>query len=543
MKNRFLTYLFAILAVAVSAGCVHCMAGTPDDGLHTITVLETTDTHGAYFDATYDGGWNKSSFSRVSSYVKGLRSSGLDVVLVDNGDNLQGDMASIYYNYVAVGEEHVFSRIADFIGYDAIVVGNHDIEPGHPVYDRLNRSSRIPYLAANAVHSSGADAGKPYFKPYTMVERGGFRIAIIGMTNANIKSWLKAEVWEGIDFLRISSVAQKWVDEVKEKEHPDIVIVSVHSGTRTFDGSMEPDVENEALFLANTLNGVDIVLGGHDHRPFETIVSRSDGTQVSYLNGGTKASSVARCDVNLLVEEGRIMKKSFSNSLVPLSAVEPDQEYISHMEKQYASVLGYANGKIGNLECDLSFDDALDGPSAYISLIHEIQLEASGADISITAPLATSGKISSGVVTRQRLTEMYRFENTLFKIEMTGRQIKDYLEFSYDLWINGSGPSYNYDSMAGIDYRVERNAPRGERITIVSMSSGDKFDLEKTYSVAINSYRMSGGGGHIDKGAGLDPASVKILGSYPEIRELVGAYISKRGTISPKVLTNWSFVN
>lgn len=545
MKKNLLTFVLILVAAAVGfliGQQTPVRERVTDDGFHSITVLETTDTHGAYFDATYDGGQNRSSFAKVSSYVKGIRSSGRDVVLVDNGDNIQGDMAAVYYNYVAVNDEHIFSRIADFIGYDAIVVGNHDIEPGHPVFDRLNRASKIPYLAANAVHSSGSNAGKPYFKPYTILNRGGFRIAVIGMTNANIKSWLGEKVWEGMDFLQISSVAQKWVDEVREKENPDIVIVSVHSGTSA-EGGPVPDIENEALYLANTLTGVDVVLGGHDHRPYEDVIHREDGTEVAYLNAGTKATVMARCDIGFFVENGQITSKVYDNTLVPLPSVTPDPDYVSYMKKQFAAVSEYANEKIGELTSNISFEDVLDGPSAYMSLIHDVQLNATGADISISAPLSNKGFVKAGTVTRQGLSELYRFENTLYKVEMTGRQIKDYLEYSYDLWITRKGPSYNYDSMGGINYSVNRKAPFGDRIDILSLSSGAEIEPDKVYSVAINSYRLSGGGGHLENGAGVDPSSIRIIETYPEIRDLVGEYVASKGTLTPEVRANWSFVN
>ena len=513
--------------------------GVPNDGTYNITICETTDIHGAYFDSTYDGRAARTSMANVSTFLKELRAEDPGIVLIDNGDNLQGDNAAYYYNYVAVDQPHVFSKIAESFGYDAIVMGNHDFETGHPVYDRLKASSKIPYLAANAVYEDG---GEPYFEPYTIVKRGGLKIAIIGMTNANIKSWLGEDLWKGIDFQMISDVAQGWIDKVTAECHPHLVILSVHSGTRPFgDDEPQPDIESEALYLAETLEGVDVVFCGHDHRPFETIVDKGDGRSVALLNAGSRASKVARCDVKIDIEEGKVVSKSFDNNLVDMTSYAPDEDFEKKFRPEFEEVKAFANKEIGFITEDISFEDCLEGPSAYINLIHTVQLESTGADVSFTAPLSDRGTVKAGKVTYQNLSELYRYENTLYVTTMTGRQIRDFLEFAYDLWVCRKGPAYNYDSADGINYTVSKSAPYGKRVRISSMSDGSAFDEDATYKVAINSYRANGGGGHIREGVGIDPSSLEILTRYSDIKTLIGDYISSHKTITPQIPANWKF--
>jgi len=507
-----------------------------------ITLCATSDLHGAYFDSTYDGGANPVSLANVASYLKELRAQKKNVILIDNGDNLQGDDAAYYYNYVATEKKHVFSKIAEYLKYDAIVVGNHDLEAGHSVYDRLSKDVSIPYLAANALCSSGKKEGKPYFKPYTIVRRGKLKVAIIGMTNSNTGNWIHADKISGMNLVRISEIAQNWIDIVREKEKPHLVVLAVHSGTLTQRKEMKPDMENEALYLANNLKGVDIVFCGHDHISCQTLVDKGGDSTVALLNPGANAQYVAQCDVQLVLEKNKVAASCFTNHLVEMRNYQPDPSFCEKFSPEFEEVSQYANKIIGELANDISFDESFKGPSAYLDLIHSVQLSKTGADISFSAPLNSEGVLEAGKLKRRDMFEIYRFENTLNSVWMTGKQIKDYLEYSYDLWVENKGASFNYDSASGIEYSVSISSPYGERVRIESLSSGEKFQLDRQYLVAINSYRSSGGGGHLKSGAGIDPSELKIEKTFGDIRNLITEYIENKGVIEPKIIGNWQFV-
>jgi len=496
--------------------------------LHSITICETSDVHGKYHQ-----------YARISTYLNQLKEEGREVILIDNGDNLQGSPESFYYNYIDTASAHIFSRIADYVNYDAIVVGNHDIETGHKVYDRLAKSSKIPYLAANVLET---DNDKPYFKPYTVIKRAGLKIAIIGMTNANVRSWVGPDKYEGLEFRMISEVAQQWVDRVRKRERPHLVILSIHSGYGPQDGEAGPDIENEARYLAQTLEGVDMVLCGHDHRRMQTLVDRGGDSTVAILNPGAGAEYVAQCDVQVVLKRGKVAASSFTNKLVELEKYKEDEKFVESFKSDFEIVKSYSEREICELAAPLDFEKATAGPSEYLSLIHAAQLERGGADISLSAPLTTRGSIEAGPLQFGKLMDIYRFENTLYVIEMTGKQILGYLEFSYDNWLNEKGPTYNWDSAEGINYTVSRSASFGERVKISTTADGEVFNLDKIYKVAVNSYRASGGGGHMKEGAGMDPLQMKLVGSYPDVRTVVGEYLEKCGTFTPKITGNWEFV-
>ena len=430
------------------------------------------------------------------------------------------------------------------------MVGNHDIEAGHDVYDRVGRELKMPYLAANAAadrdENGIADMDEnpknklvsdSYFVPYCVVERDGVRIAIIGMTNGSIKSWLSSNNWHGIDFQVIHEIAQQQVDQVIAKEKPQLVVMAVHSGT----GTDLPDRENEALYLAATLRGVDVVFCGHDHRPLAREVDNPNGPVV-LLNAGTQAVVVAEADFTLTVKNGKVIGRQVDYKLVPMDRYPADSAYVTTFKDDFKAVKEFATRPIGKLSEDIFLADALDGPSTYINLVQTVQLSASGADISFAAPLTNSGVVPKGVIEFQDLVSIYKFENQLYVVEMTGQQVKDYLEYSYDNWISRSSPSYSWDSADGICYEVSKSAPKGERVKILSMSDGTPFDPEKTYKVAMTSYRAAGGGDLLYEGAGIDPAQLVIVDKMKDIRSLVGEYIASKEEIVPTVATNWKFV-
>jgi 2',3'-cyclic-nucleotide 2'-phosphodiesterase/3'-nucleotidase len=474
----------------------------------------------------------------VAGYVKQLRDSGEKPVLIDVGDLLQGDLAAYYYNYVNTKDEHVAISIMKYLGYDALVVGNHDIEAGHSNYDRMLKAFPKKYLAANAAASEGPRRGQCYFNKYVVVKRDGIKIGILGMTNANIKSWLSEDKWSGMEFFVISNLAEYAVEDMIKREKPDLVVLAVHSGT----GTGFPDIENEAAFLAGEIPGVDIVLCGHDHKAVAMMIDGVD-RPVLLMNEGKGAVVLGQAEVTFHVKDHRIVNRNIKNRLIPMEDVVPDEGYCKKFSKQFNEVKEYANKVIGTITGEMDFSKALDGPSEYINLVQSVQLEASGADISFTAPLSNRGKIAKGDITFQNLVDIYKYENQLYVVKMTGKQVKDYLEFSYHNWINGTGPAFNYDSADGIIYEVSRKAPIGSRINIISMRDGSPFDPEKTYTVAMTSYRASGGGDLLKRGAGINPKDLEIVRKYDDIRNILRDYIEEHKVIDPVVPDNWKFVD
>ena len=539
------------------------------DGEYTLTVLSTNDTHGTWFDSTYVDSRTRPALTAVKYYVDSVRTAdgAGNVLLLDAGDCLQGDNAPYYFNYVDTETPHLFPRLMEYMGYDAVAVGNHDIETGHPVYDRVAadlQKNGVDFLAANAIRN---DNGKPYFKPYKIVKKAGLKVAILGYTNANMKAWLTEGLWSGMHFVPIVDVIQADVDNIKAKEKPDVMVVVMHSGTGEGDGSM---LESEGLDAFNLVKGVDFVLASHDHRPYVKATETS-----AFLNSGSHSRNVAEGKLHLTVKDRKVVSRTYEVCTIPVKAEKADADMKAYFHKDYEAVKEFTLREVGILNTDLWTRDAYRGMSDYMNLIHTLSLGCKPAEISFAAPLTFNGRVQNGIIRYNDLFTIYPYENQLFVVKMTGDEIRRYLEASYDKWIctmakaddrllqieprddartqqarwSFVNRSYNFDSAAGVVYTVDVTKPFGERVAIASMADGTAFDLQKEYNVAMTSYRASGGGG-LMKEAGIDTDNIdeRVIERYPEIRNILYDYLIENGSIDPEVIGDpavighWEFV-
>ena len=548
-------------------GVVSIISCGPKDGEYTLHLLTTNDVHGHYFDSLYVQPQVRGSLMSVSAHVDSLRGmwGRENVILVDAGDYLQGDNAAYYYNFVDTTSVHLYARLVDHIGYDAVVVGNHDIETGHPVYDRIVSQMKTPMLAANALHAS---TGKPYFKEYVILKKQGLKIAIIGCTNPNIGNWLSPKLWAGMEFKNLLPYAQEVVDRVHATEHPDVVILAAHTGAGEGNGKY---LENQGLDLYQSLRGVDMVVSAHDHRPR---VEQNDS--IVFINSGSHCRNFGHGTITLTVKNGKVVSKALSSDLIELDKNKVDMQMQKMFRSDFEAVRAFTKQEVGQLSVDLRTRDSYCGMSDYVNLIHTLSLGCSPAQISFAAPLTFDGFVKAGTILYNDLFTIYPFENQLFIIKMTGREINDALEYSYDKWINTLSPTqhhllkikegadprtgtkswsfvnrpYNFDSAAGLFYEVDVTKAYGQRIQISTLADGTAFDEETQYNVAVTSYRANGGGGILREGAGIDTDKIdeRVVEYYPEIRELLYDYLLKNKVISSEVVGNssvigsWKFV-
>ncbi len=536
--------------IAVLAFLSSCCG--PKDGEYTFRLLTTNDIHGRYFDSLYVTDRTSPALTNISWYADSLRTAeGTEnIILLDAGDCLQGDNAAYYFNYVDTTSKHIFARMVEHMGYDAVVVGNHDIETGHPVYDRIVKTMEVPFLAANAIRT---DNGEPYFQEYVTLKRHGLKITIIGFTNPNIKSWLSPILWSGMTFESITEVAQEAVDRISKQEKSDIVIVATHAGTGEGDGTQ---YESQGLDLFKSLRGVDFVVCAHDHRP---VVHQTDS--ICLINAGSHCRNLGIGNVTVKVENGKVVSKVLSAGLLPIDKKNVDKEMQELFRPEFEAVKAFTLKEVGELKTDLRTRDAYRGMSDYMNLIHTLSLGCTPAQISFAAPLTFNGFVKAGTLVYNDLFTIYPFENQLFVVKMTGREIKNYLEYSYGTWINTvkssndnllkivNSPdprtgqkrwsfvnrSYNFDSAGGLIYDVDVTKPEGERVIIKSLADGTPFDESVEYNVAMTSYRASGGGGIMREGAGIDTDRIdnRVVEYYPEIRNILYDYLVKNGSIDP----------
>ncbi len=534
----------------------------------TIKILETSDVHGAIYPYDFirnvpaDG-----SLARVYTYIKQERSNPhQQVVLLDNGDILQGQPTVYYSNFIDSTNANIVSQVLNYMGYDAATVGNHDIEAGPAVYRKVEQELKFPWMAANAISTV---TGKPAFKPYHVLERNGVRIAVLGLITPGIPKWLPKILWPDMQFTDMVESARYWVEYIQKEEKPHVIVGLFHSGYDSSyggAGAKEYLNENASLLVARQVPGFDVILIGHDHKRYASKVANSKGDSVLVLDPGASARLLSEATITLtLNEHGMVESKMVDGRLVEMKNFEPDTAFMEHFAEFYNKVAHFVNRPIGRFTKPISSANAYFGPTEFMDFIHDVQLHISGADVSFAAPLSFVSSIDSGEITVSDMFKLYRFENFLYTMKLTGKEIDGFLEHAVSLWFNTmTGPNdniirfvddngrirlyanyYNFDSAAGIYYTIDVSKPAGDRVTITSMANGSPFDLNKTYSVAINSYRGNGGGGHLTEGSGIPHAELEkrmVRSTDKDLRLYMMKYIEKQGVLTPQCHYFWNIV-
>jgi 2',3'-cyclic-nucleotide 2'-phosphodiesterase/3'-nucleotidase len=530
----------------------------------SLKIIETSDVHGSFFPYDFANRQSRmGSMARVSSYVNRQRKTG-NVVLLDNGDILQGQPTSYFYNYVATNDSNIAAQVINYMKYDAETLGNHDIEPGHAVYDKWIKEVKCPMIACNVVN---AKTGKPYTKPYTIIYKNGVKIAVMGMLTPAIPNWLTKNLWQGLKFENMVTAAKKWMKVIKQKEHPDLIIGLFHSG-RTGGIKTAAYEEDASVEVATNVPGFDVVMFGHDHTRYNEMIKNVEGKNVLCIDPANNALSVAEAQIELIYKNGNIINKNIKGNIVDVTKEDVDSAYMEHFKPEIEKVNNYVDRIIGNFKNTISTRDCYFGSSAFNDFILNLQLQITNADVAFNAPLQFDASIKAGPVRVADMFNLYRFENQLYVMKMTGEEIRKHLEMSYDLWVNtmknandhllllsntrGDAQrlgfknfTFNFDSAAGIDYVVDVTKPDGEKVKIMCMSDGRHFDEKKWYKVALNSYRGNGGGELLTKGAGIpkDSLDSRIIYRSPrDQRYYLMQEIEKMGTVDAKPNNNWKFV-
>ncbi len=521
------------------------------------TLIETTDVHGSFFP--YDlvnKEFAEGSLAQIYAYVSQIRKADTsEVILLDNGDILQGTPVVYYANFIDTLGKHPLCKMMNFMGYSAATVGNHDIEAGHKVYDLYRSGLHFPLMAANAIDST---TNKPYFKPYTIIKKEGVKIAVLGLITPSIPNWLPEKLWSGMYFDDMVVSARKWVKIIQEKEHPDILIGLFHSGLNASYEGADPDAkynENASLLVAKEVPGFDAVFCGHDHKKKVFSILNNDSLPVLILNAGAHARNIAIANIDVKWNSAeKKYDKHINGELVPMRNVRPDSTFMKKFSPWFNAAKTYTQKEITTLGDSIIAKNALFGPSKFVDMIHQVQLETSGADISFAAPFSINAVIKAGPLTRADLFNLYRYENYLCTLSLKGDEIKNYLEFSTNLWfdtcLNSDGnylllspeknsysgidlknAYYNFDSGAGIKYEINPKGRKGHRVHIISMADGSKFDPNKIYTVVMNSYRANGGGNHLTKGVGLSKKELRkrlIHCTNTSFRDILGKWLQKQ---------------
>ncbi len=516
-----------------------------------LTILHTSDLHGNIFPINYAS--NQPSdvgLAKVSTLLKELRAENDNVMAIDTGDFIQG--TPLEYYHAKIDSEPVDPMILamNAMGFDSTTIGNHEFNYGMALLDKAESEADFPFLSANVVRRFTT---APYYKPYVIYDVEGVKVAILGLTTDYIPNWEDTKNIAAVDFADPVKVAAHYVKMLKEEEGADVVIAAYHGGLERDPKTGEPTEdltgENKGYLLLETVEGIDVLLTGHQHRSIAGFVL---GVPVSMPSNWGKA--VGKIELTLDNASGDWLITAKSVELISTSGVEADQEILDLIQPYEDKVQKWLDTPVGTAKGEFYVEDPLEvrlGDDPLIEYINTVQMAYSGVDISSSALFNNDIKgWQEGPVTLRDINGVYIYPNTLKVIEVSGQDIKDALELTatyftldengdFDVakkWVDPKPRHYNYDMWEGIDYIIDVSKPEGERITKLDYH-GKPLDMTATYQIVLNNYRAGGGGGYF-----MFQGKPVVKDIMMEVSELMGTYLLENEVIDATVDENWEVV-
>lgn len=468
-----------------------------------LTILHTSDLHGmAIPDA--QGHPGPGSLARVAYEVEKIRkTTDHPVILLDSGDTLQGTPFEEVL-HVRWEEPSPTIEVMNRLGYQAMAVGNHEFNFGLGPLRSAEKQAEFPFLSANSIST---ESGKPAFPPYMVIKASGIRIGVLGLTTSNIPGWEDPVNYKGLRFEAMDVSAKKWVSRLRNEEGCDLVIVLAHTGfevdpiTGKDNGS---EIENFADRLSR-IPGIDLLLTGHAHRDLPPMLDH--GVIVS--EPMAHARRITRIDLKLKKEAGSWKIENFTGKNINVDDTPVDSEIIAEMSQQRKRVLKFLAKPLTQALQPVSIRSCRLEDCAALDLIHQVQLETSGAEISMASLLSDrTPDLPPGPLTRSWVNALYTYANSLRVVSVTGAELVDIMEYAAryyaGLECSGQGPCrletnpdvrpYNVDTFEGVSYRIDPTAPEGHRIWDVRWHQ-KALDLHQNFTLVCNNYRAVGGGG------------------------------------------------
>ena len=553
LGKRLLPILLT-LSMAASMLPAAALAAEADTGEKHITILGTSDMHGNIWGFSYEDNAESTNngMARLYTYIQQVRAENPNTILIDAGDDIQGTiMTDDLYNKTPE-EPHPVITAMNYMGYDAMTLGNHEFNWGIPTMQTILGQAEFPVLAANVTDEKGelvTGAG------WTIVERDGVKVAIIGVVTPDVPIWDGGK--EGIDgatFEAANVAVGKAIDEIGDQA--DVIVVSAHMGMYAeFD---EEGGSDSAQKILDDNPEIDVLQVAHNH----VVVNEKQGDVVigGVRNGGR---DIARFDLTLDADNNVV---DATVEVVDMTDVAPSQEIrdIPLVAEAHQKTIDYIAGgtdesgeplpPLGSTTAKFQPENEIRGipagrvmDTAVMDLINKVQLENSGADVSAAALFKDTSDLPAGDINYGNIFDIYKFDNTLYRVTVTGAELKAYMEWSaecYNQWKEGDinisfdpeYPDYLYDMFAGVDYEIDLSQPKGERIRNV-MFKGEPLQDDQTLTLAVNNYRYSSA----LKTEGL-VSGTKEWESSNSIRDMIVAYFAEHSPVAPEVDNNWKIV-
>ena len=515
-----------------------------------IQILATSDLHGKFYP--YDYAINEESKSgsltQIATAVKKYRTD--NTIIVDVGDTIQDNYSEMFFK----DKIHPMMLAMNEIGYDIWAIGNHEFNYGVENLKNIMKQSTSKVLIGNLYNPDGTS----FADSYTIIEKDGVKIGVIGMCTPNITKWDSVNLK---DYIVTDPVEEtkKIVKDLRDKV--DVLIATVHMGEEN-----EYDVPNSgANDLANACPELDLIIAAHEHKLVEE----------TYVNNvlivENKSSGATMSKVNIVVEKDKFGCKIVDRKAesIKISEYESDKElskklapYNERAKKEANIIIGELVG--GNLvpENEIAeIPQAQIEPTSLIDLINEVQMYYTDAQVSSAALFNIDANLEPGKIKKSDTSLIYKYGNTLYKVQMTGKQLKKYIEWSANYYntynpkdltisFNENVRGFNYDMFSGVDYQIDISEKPGNRIKNLKWAkTGKEVKDDEVFVIAVNNYRVNthllSYGEIYEEGEELPKVlEIDVNGKIGGVRELIGDYIKnvKGGKITPNNPKNWEII-
>lgn len=531
------TLLASLLAAAMLVSLVPAALAAETGETH-ITIIGTSDTHGNIWGYSYEDMKESTGdgLARVSTYVNQVRAENPNTILVDAGDTIQGTIMTddLYSKDTA---NHPVPAALNYMKYDVWTLGNHEFNFGVDKLQSIIDQADMPVLAANIKNADGS-----YFTGagYTIVERGGVNVAIIGVDTPNIPRWDGTK--QGVDQLTFEPMADAVAECIKEiGDKADVIMVSAHAG---LEAEYSTDGSDAAKTILEKCPEVDVLQMGHTH----TTYINNDTIPVGEAKNN--AGEVVRYDLTLNADKEIT---SATVETVSMKDVEPDQNLrnvAAIKTAQEKTVSFIQDNVLGHAAADFQPVNEINGlpegrlqDTAVIDLIGTVQLENSGADVTAVALFKDTSDLKKGDLNYGNMFDIYKFPNVLYTVKVTGAEMKAYMEWAAECWnqwqpgdinisFNPDKPGYLHDHFIGLNYEVNLSKPAGQRIENVTFK-GEPLADDQILTLCVNDYRYTG-----LKNEGIISGE-KEWESSASVRDMLVAYLAEHDPLEPVVDNNW----
>jgi 2',3'-cyclic-nucleotide 2'-phosphodiesterase/3'-nucleotidase len=511
-----------------------------EDTTATVTILQTSDMHGMV--NPFDYAANKetaTSMAHVATIVKQERAADPDLLLIDTGDSIQANYIQEFRNE----DVHPMIAAMNALDYDAWVLGNHEFNFEFSSLERAIDAFGGDVLAANIRKD-----GQRWQEPYHIYDVDGVKVAIFGIDAPHIPQWEKSDPTHYNNMTFTTPMEETGVVLKELEGKADVIIGAFHYG---LEGEYNTEgMEQVVKAYADQLDGVFI---GHAHADVDETIAG-----VPVLEPGNNGKYVGKMTFTLAKKDGKwtVEADQTTSELLDSSAVQPDDAFMKEMKGLHEKSLAMASKPVG--EVAETFMDPvylLPGiPRAIIEdnpitdLVNMVQMKESGADVSLAALFTENANLEKGPFLHRDSVKIYKYDNTLFAVKVTGKQLKAIMERQAGDFFNQYQPGdvtisfnpnirmYNYDMFAGVNYEIDISKPAGSRIVNVTYKGAPLAD-DQTLVLALNNYRY---GGLVSAGL-IHEADVVYEGGA--VRDMITEYVAALGApLEPVCDHNWKIV-